>query len=227
MSKCNTATVLSNHATHNVLLQVRLAKRLVEQSFADKVFYANSGTEANEAALKFTRKHARLAGGAPSSSHRGIPTPVGQQLRSVPSHSISCLTAGQCRCELRIPCVHYRTDCPTWNAAGIDPYDPKAEAPHEVVSFTGSFHGRTMGSLALTYKDQYKTPFAPGLPGARMVKYLDLDAAASVIQKVTLQPFLNSIRPIRSCLYLGVLCIVDSCKYSLAIVVDSWGRWYQ
>ena len=43
-------------------LQVRLAKRLVEQSFADKVFYANSGTEANEAAIKFSRKHARLAG---------------------------------------------------------------------------------------------------------------------------------------------------------------------
>ncbi|CAL5223298.1 g5789 [Coccomyxa viridis] len=108
--------------------QVRLAKRLVEQSFADKVFYANSGTEANEAAIKFSRKHARLA-------------------------------------------------------AGVDPYDAKAEAPHEMVSFTGSFHGRTLGALALTYKDAYKIPFAPGVPGARMVKYLDLDAAAAVIQK--------------------------------------------
>ena len=73
-------------------------------------------------------------------------------------------------------------------AAGVDPYDPKAEAPHEMVSFTGSFHGRTLGSLALTYKDAYKIPFAPGLPGARMVKYLDLDAAAAVIQKVTASP---------------------------------------
>ena len=69
-------------------------------------------------------------------------------------------------------------------AAGVDPYDASAEAPHEVVSFTGSFHGRTLGALALTYKDAYKIPFAPGLPGARMVKYLDLDAAASVIKKV-------------------------------------------
>ncbi|CAK0784838.1 hypothetical protein CVIRNUC_008043 [Coccomyxa viridis] len=108
--------------------QVRLAKRLVEQSFADKVFYANSGTEANEAAIKFSRKYARLQ-------------------------------------------------------AGVDPYDAGAEAPHEVVSFTGSFHGRTLGALALTYKDAYKIPFAPGLPGARMVKYLDLDAAAAVIKK--------------------------------------------
>ena len=53
-----------------------------------------------------------------------------------------------------------------------------------MVSFTGSFHGRTLGALALTYKDAYKIPFSPGLPGACMVKYLDLDAAASVIQKV-------------------------------------------
>ena len=53
-----------------------------------------------------------------------------------------------------------------------------------MVSFTGSFHGRTLGALALTYKDAYKIPFSPGLPGARMVKYLDLDAAAAVIQKV-------------------------------------------
>lgn len=45
-----------------LLLQVRLAKRLVEQSFADKVFYANSGTEANEAAIKFARKYARVHG---------------------------------------------------------------------------------------------------------------------------------------------------------------------
>lgn len=36
-----------------------LAKKLVEHSFADKVFFANSGAEANEAALKLARKHAR------------------------------------------------------------------------------------------------------------------------------------------------------------------------
>lgn len=36
-----------------------LARRLVEHSFADQVFLANSGAEANEAALKLARKHAR------------------------------------------------------------------------------------------------------------------------------------------------------------------------
>lgn len=43
-------------------LQVKLAKKLVENSFADKVFFANSGTEANEAAIKFARKWARVHG---------------------------------------------------------------------------------------------------------------------------------------------------------------------
>lgn len=36
-----------------------LARRLVENSFADKVFFCNSGAEANEAALKLARKYAR------------------------------------------------------------------------------------------------------------------------------------------------------------------------
>ncbi|XP_051227669.1 acetylornithine aminotransferase, chloroplastic/mitochondrial [Lolium perenne] len=41
--------------------QVHLAKRLVEASFADRVFFANSGTEANEAAIKFSRKYQQVA----------------------------------------------------------------------------------------------------------------------------------------------------------------------
>jgi predicted acetylornithine/succinylornithine family transaminase len=42
--------------------QVRLAQRLVATSFADRVFFCNSGAEANEAALKFARKRAYAAG---------------------------------------------------------------------------------------------------------------------------------------------------------------------
>lgn len=39
--------------------QVKLAQKLVENSFADKVYFCNSGAEANEAALKFARKYAK------------------------------------------------------------------------------------------------------------------------------------------------------------------------
>lgn len=38
--------------------QIRFAKLLVENSFADKVFFCNSGAEANEAAIKLARKYA-------------------------------------------------------------------------------------------------------------------------------------------------------------------------
>jgi acetylornithine/succinyldiaminopimelate/putrescine aminotransferase len=39
--------------------QVALAEKLVNYSFADKVYFCNSGAEANEAALKFARKVAK------------------------------------------------------------------------------------------------------------------------------------------------------------------------
>jgi acetylornithine/N-succinyldiaminopimelate aminotransferase len=37
--------------------QVELAQRLCEHSFGERVFFCNSGTEANEAAIKLARKH--------------------------------------------------------------------------------------------------------------------------------------------------------------------------
>ena len=42
--------------------QVRLARLLVDNSFADKVFFCNSGAEANEAAIKLVRKYFKEKG---------------------------------------------------------------------------------------------------------------------------------------------------------------------
>jgi predicted acetylornithine/succinylornithine family transaminase len=39
--------------------QIRLAKLLVQHTFSDKVFFCNSGAEANEAAIKLARKYAK------------------------------------------------------------------------------------------------------------------------------------------------------------------------
>ncbi|MGC2423399.1 MAG: acetylornithine transaminase [Nitrospirota bacterium] len=39
--------------------QIKLAKALCQNSFADKVFFCNSGAEANEAAIKLARKYAK------------------------------------------------------------------------------------------------------------------------------------------------------------------------
>ena len=44
--------------------QVKLAQMLVEHSFADKVFFCNSGAEANEAAIKLARRYSHDKYGA-------------------------------------------------------------------------------------------------------------------------------------------------------------------
>ncbi len=48
---------VSNH--FHIEPQINLAKTLVRHSFADKVFFCNSGTEAIEAAIKLARRYAR------------------------------------------------------------------------------------------------------------------------------------------------------------------------
>lgn len=53
---------MSRTYTWWLTVQVGLAKKLVDLSFADKVFFCNSGAEANEAAIKFARKWSRQNG---------------------------------------------------------------------------------------------------------------------------------------------------------------------
>jgi acetylornithine/N-succinyldiaminopimelate aminotransferase len=38
-----------------------------------------------------------------------------------------------------------------------------------------SFHGRTMGSVATTHKEKYRTPFAPVMPNVEFVRFNDVD----------------------------------------------------
>ncbi|HOU42034.1 MAG TPA: acetylornithine/succinylornithine family transaminase, partial [Promineifilum sp.] len=101
--------------------QVGLARRLVTHSFADRVFFTNSGAEAIEGALKFARKWTRGRG----------------------------------------------------------------QGKHEIVAFSGSFHGRTMGALSVTYKAAYREPFAPLVPGVCFAPFNDLAAAAALISDAT------------------------------------------
>jgi len=53
------ATLLHVSNLYHSPPQIHLAKLLTEHSFADRVFFANSGAEANEAAIKIARKYAR------------------------------------------------------------------------------------------------------------------------------------------------------------------------
>ncbi|MCX6027904.1 MAG: aspartate aminotransferase family protein [Chloroflexi bacterium] len=98
--------------------QARLAQKLCETSFADRVFFCNSGAEANEGALKFARKWAH------------------------------------------------------------DTYGPEKSA---IVAFTGAFHGRTFGALAVTPREKYQAPFRPLLPGVRIAPFNDLAGTEAVM----------------------------------------------
>ncbi len=53
------ATLLHVSNLYHSAPQIYLAKLLCEHSFADRVFFGNSGAEANEAAIKLARKYAR------------------------------------------------------------------------------------------------------------------------------------------------------------------------
>jgi acetylornithine/N-succinyldiaminopimelate aminotransferase len=94
-----------------------LAERLVRASGLNRAFFCNSGTEANEAALKFSR----LAN---------------------PGRS-------------------------------------------EFVALEESFHGRTMGSLALTGHEAYRSPFLPMVPGAIFVPPNDIEALTAAVSEQT------------------------------------------
>ena len=61
----------------------------------------------------------------------------------------------------------------------------RGAAKHEIVAFGGSFHGRTMGALSVTYKAAYREPFAPLLPGVCFAPFNDLAAAAALIGPAT------------------------------------------
>ncbi len=105
--------------------QVELAERLLAMVGAEgRVFLSNSGTEANEAALKLTRRTGRT----------------------------------------------------------------------RLVAMEGSFHGRTMGSLALTSKAAYREPFEP-LPGeVTFVPYGEADALENAVDDETAAIVLEPIQ---------------------------------
>jgi acetylornithine/N-succinyldiaminopimelate aminotransferase len=55
------------------------------------------------------------------------------------------------------------------------------EGKTTIVAFSGSFHGRTMGAVALTHREKYRQPFMPVMPDVRFVPFNDLQAAEAAI----------------------------------------------
>src|SRR5699024_1258813 len=63
-----------------------------------------------------------------------------------------------------------------------------------IIAIDGAFHGRTMGSLALTAKAAYREPFAPGVPGVVHVPYGDTQALEAAINENTAAVFIEPVQ---------------------------------
>jgi acetylornithine/N-succinyldiaminopimelate aminotransferase len=64
----------------------------------------------------------------------------------------------------------------------------------ELVAFEGAFHGRTMGALSITWKEKYRAPFEPLIPGVRFCPWNDLVAARSMIGPKTAGVFIEPVQ---------------------------------
>ena len=123
------------HHTSNLYFieaQIRLAEALARRAFAGKVFFCNSGTEANEAALKLARRYQIV-------------------VRNQPKR-------------------------------------------FELISFEGSFHGRTMGALSVTGQAKYREGFGPLLPDVRFIPFGDAEAARKTISERTCAVIIEPIQ---------------------------------
>lgn len=70
----------------------------------------------------------------------------------------------------------------------------KTAKKNNLISFTNSFHGRTMGSLSLMDKPNYKEGFGPFLSNFQILKYNNIDALRKNINKDTLAVILEFIQ---------------------------------
>ena len=146
--------------------QEKLAKLLVENTFADKVFFTNSGTEAIECSIKMARAyHSKLN-----------------------------------------------------------------QERHEILSFDGCFHGRSMAAISTSNSDKMKEGFGPLIPGCKSLSFNDRDAlyqnisdktAAVIVEPIQGEGGIRSfsseiLKLIRSlCDDTGALLIIDEIQCGL------------
>ena len=64
----------------------------------------------------------------------------------------------------------------------------------EILATTGSFHGRTFGTLTATGQEKYHTGFLPLLPGVRLVPYGDVRAMDAAVRDETVAIMVEPIQ---------------------------------
>ena len=109
---------------------LKLAAGLAAHSCFDRVFFASTGAEANEGAIKLARKWGQ--------KHKG--------------------------------------------------------GAHEIITFAGGFHGRTLATMSASGKPGWDTLFAPQVPGFPKAQLNDLDSVAALINERTVAIMLEPIQ---------------------------------
>jgi len=111
--------------------QVELAKKLLGTCHLDRVFFCNSGAEANEGAIKLARRYMR---------------------------------------------------------------EGRGQERYEIITVTGSFHGRTLATLTATGQDKIKTGFGPLPEGFVTVPFGDLAAMKAAMNDRTAAVLIEMIQ---------------------------------
>lgn len=154
--------------------QLDLAEKLLSTCALQKVFFCNSGAEANEAAIKLARRYMQKV---------------------------------------------------------------KGRDAFQIVSLQGSFHGRTLATVAATGQDKVKDGFFPLPTGFVTIPFLDIQALSSAITQQTAAVIVEiiqgegGVRPLTSeylqqlqliCQKQNVLLIVDEVQTGMARTGKMW-----
>ena len=73
-------------------------------------------------------------------------------------------------------------------------YDRDEKSDHEIIAMGHSFHGRTMGALALTGNEHYQKPFGPMISGIKFAEYNDLDSVKALVNDKTCAIILEPVQ---------------------------------
>lgn len=155
---CDQASKLSHVSNlYYTEKQTELAELIINNSFGDRVFFANSGAEANECALKLARYGA-------------------------------------------------------------------GDGRYEIISLTGSFHGRTLATLAMTGQPKFHQGFEPIPEGFSYAPFGDLEALEAMVSEKTCaiicEPLQGEggVRPLDTNYLKGIRALCD--KHDLLLIFD-------
>ena len=108
---------------------------------------------------------------------------------------------------------------------------------HEIIAMEHSFHGRSMGALAVTGNKHYQEAFGPMIPGIRFAQYNNLESVKELVNEKTCAIIFETVQgeggvyPAKKEFIEGVRKLCD--KYGILMICDEvmagffrTGKWF-